>query len=731
MDTIRIKATIVAIAIVLGLVGYVVYNTVEDKKQDLNTKTQAHRERLQNAYELTIMKAEKKLSDLSFRMLTDQKVVNALEVSDREALYRLALPYLKESLKRGEVDLAGFIRADGVHFLRLQDPQKFGDNIALKRPMIAEALKTRKRIVSLDVTLYNISLVTIVPIVKNGELLGVFQSSVKIDRIQQGLDTYSGIKSALAFDTETLHKLLPDEHLKTYGGYSLISSNDPLFEHLPKEYDFTKLLRLTYDDKTYIVTARELRTYTDKPLARMICALDITEDERLYRDEIREILIAGAIVLILLSWVLHVGFKGLIDRIRILSNTHAKELEYQLYTDALTSLPNRKALLKDINQNCYNAVVLLNIDNFKEMNDLYGHQIGDQILIAIARVLDQIAHEHPLRLYKMHADEYALGFTEKVDDTRFDEVCGSILNGLKESYYTIEGVTIFATVSMGGDLCFDEGCDLVGRADMALKTAKAKGISFVKYQDALHIKEDYSNNILWSKQLKEAIDGKHFALFYQGVHDVETKAVYGYEALIRIVDRHHNVVAPGMFLEIAKKSRLYVHITHFVIEEIFHALHSTPNRYSVNLSVDDIMNPDTQQMIFEKLNGSTCGNRLVFEILESEGIENFEEVSSFIRRAKKYGCQIAIDDFGSGYSNFAYLMKLDIDYIKIDGSLIHNVDTDPSVQKIVRTIIEFAHRLDLKTVAEFVSSEPIYQECQRLGIDYVQGYYLSEPESKV
>lgn len=730
MDTIRIKATLVSIAIVLGLVGYVVYNTVEDTKKDLNTKTQTHRERLQNAYDVTIMEAEKGLSDLSFEMLTDQRIVDAFEMHDRESLYRLALPYLKEAKKAGTAHLAGFIQADGIHFLRLTDPGKFGDNIALKRPMIAEALKTKKRIVSLDVTLYNISLVTLVPIVKNGKFLGVLQSSVKIDRIQQGLDI-SGIKSALAFDTKTLHELLPDQQLKTYRGYSLISSNDPLFENLPATYDFSEDLRLTYDYKTYIVAARELRTYADKPLARMICALEITEDVRLYKEAIRDIVVASVIVLLLLSIVLHVGFKGLIDRIRMLSEKHAKELEYQLYTDALTGLPNRKALLKEIQKNYYNAVVLLNIDNFKEMNDLYGHEIGDKILIAIAHVLKQIAQENPLKLYKMHADEYALACTEKVDDARFDTMCISILNGLKESYYTIDGVTIFATLSMGGDLCLEAGCDLVGRADMALKTAKAKGVSFVKYQDTLHIKEDYSNNILWSKQLKEAIDGKHFALFYQGVHDVQSKEVYGYEALIRIVDQHNNIVAPGMFLEIAKKSRLYVHITHFVIEEIFKALRSTSNRYSMNLSVDDIMSPETQQIIFEKLEDSKVGNRLTFEILESEGIENFEEVSTFIRKAKKYGCKIAIDDFGSGYSNFAYLMKLDVDYIKIDGSLIRNVDSDPSVQKIVRTIVEFAHRLDLKTVAEFVSSEPIYQQCLGLGIDYVQGYYLSKPDPKI
>lgn len=729
MDKIRIKATLLSIFIVLLLIGYFVFNAMESKKNALEEKMDEHRELLQNAYKLSVLNAEKSLNYLAFQMLTDQKVVNAFEAQNRDDLYRLALPYFIEAHGRNEVDLSGFIRHDGIHFLRLTDPKKFGDNIAEKRPMIEKALQTREPITALDVTLYNISLVSLIPIFKDNHFLGLLQVSVKIDKIQEHLNTHSGIKSALAFNSKVLHKLLPDKVLQEYNGYALISYNHPLFENLPKEYSFKDSYRATYEKRTHIVAAEELHTYANEPLALIVCALDVTEDELIYKQEIRELIVVSLFVLLLLSIVLHFGFKALIDRIHDLFSQHSKQLHYQLYNDSLTNLPNRKALFEDLAHHYYQGVMLLNIDNFKELNDLYGHEIGDKILLAIADALQKAVLDKPLSLYKMHADEYAIALVETLSEHKFIQLCQSILHTLNEEYYTIDGITIFITLGMGADICAEEGCDLIGRADMALKTAKKRGVSFVKYHDELHIKEEFSNNILWSKKLKDAIDDQRFALFYQGVHDSSTQAIIEYEALIRIIDKDGAVISPALFLEIAKKTRLYPHITHFVIHEIFNQLQTTPHSYSINLTLEDILNQETQHIIYTLLKDSHVGNRLIFEILESEGIENFEEVSSFITHVKQYGCKIAIDDFGSGYSNFAYLMRLNVDYIKIDGSLIKHLDIDLSAQDIVRTIVEFANRLNVQTIAEFVATASIYEECKELGIDYIQGYYLSEPRA--
>ncbi|MBE0499330.1 MAG: EAL domain-containing protein [Campylobacterales bacterium] len=731
MDKIRNKATLLAIITVLLLIGYFVFNTLENKRRIIDKETNTHHELLHHSYKLAVLDTEKGLNHLAFEMLTDRRLVDAFEAHERDTLYEVAMPYLNEALSRGEADLVGFIGADGAHFLRLLDPKKFGDNITKERPMIAKALQMRQPIISLDVTRYNISLVNIVPVFKNKNFLGLLQVSAKIDRIQERLNAYAGIKSALAFDTDALRKLLPDTHFKEYGEYSLISFNDPLFLELPQKFALEEPLRYSNKDLTHIVAAQQLSTYDNSSLVRIISAIDISKDEIAHKRDIRKLLLVSLIVLILLSVVLYVGFKALIDRIRSLSAIHVEELEHQLYSDPLTGLPNRKALLEDLPQKEYVAILLLNIDNFKEMNDLYGHEIGDKILLSVANAIKEVTAAYPLTLYRMHSDEYALGLSEAVPSDVFDEMGKGILLALHQRRYSIEGITVFVSLSMGVDICSEDKCDLIGRADMALKTAKKRGLSFVKFENALHVREDYLNNISWTKKIKDAIDEQRFTLHYQGIHETSSQKIFEYEALVRMIDNDGSLIPPLMFLDIAKKSRLYPHITNFVIQEIFRQLKKTPHRYSINLSIDDIMDQETQEMIYGLLRDSNVGDRLIFEILESEGIENYEEVSAFIAAVKEYGCRIAIDDFGIGYSNFAHIMRLNVDFIKIDASLIKNIDTDPGAQNIVRTIVDFSHRLNLQTVAEFVSSEEIYNECKRVGVDYIQGYYLSRPEPVV
>ena len=729
MNKIRIRATLYAMGIVLVLVAYFAYSIYQDKKRVMEEKTSSHRELLSSTFALSILDAEKGLNHLAFNMITDHRIVDAFEAGDRTALYTLALPYFNKAHQDGDADLSGFIRADGIHFLRLQDPKKFGDNIAKKRPMIAEAIRTHRPLTSLDVTLYNISLVSIFPIFKEDRFLGVIQVSATIDRIQNRLNAHSGIKSALAFDTKILHKLLPSsDDLKDYQNYSIISSNDPLFENLPRTYAFESSMRYTLANKTYIVASRELKTYANKPLARLICALDITQDEIVYKQEIIRLVFISTLMLIILGVILHIGFKTLIRRINRTSAELNEKLRQQIFTDSLTKLSNRKALIETLNNQDHLGVILINIDNFKEMNDLYGHEVGDKLLQTLAESIKSIALTHRLTPYKMPSDEYALLLSVQLTTEEFDKICQTILHTLNESYYEIDGITIFSNVTIGADFCLDPQSDLIGRADMALKTAKKQRLPFLKYNDSLRIKEEYLNNVLWSKKLKDAIDSNRFALFYQGVHNAHTQEIYEYEALIRIIDTDGSIISPYYFLEIAKKSRLYSHITVFVIETIFHQLRTTSHCYSINLSVADILNNDVKTMLYTLLAESDVGNRLIFEILESEGIENHTEVSHFITHVKAFGCRIAIDDFGTGYSNFAHILRLNVDFIKIDASLIKNLDVDLSAQDIVRTIVEFAHRLNIKTIAEFVHSQDVYDECKEIGIDYLQGYYLSEPK---
>jgi c-di-GMP phosphodiesterase len=189
------------------------------------------------------------------------------------------------------------------------------------------------------------------------------------------------------------------------------------------------------------------------------------------------------------------------------------------------------------------------------------------------------------------------------------------------------------------------------------------------------------------------------------------------------------IVAPYFFLDISKKSNQYTKLTKIVLEKSFQKFEHLPFEFSVNISYEDIENPDFLDFVKELLKKYNVQNRAVFEILEDESIKNYNLLISFVDEVKSLGCKVAIDDFGSGYSNFEHLLKMNIDYLKIDASLIKNIAINENSYKITKTIIEFAKNLNLKTIAEFVENEEIFNIVRKLGADYSQGYFFSAPMS--
>jgi EAL domain-containing protein (putative c-di-GMP-specific phosphodiesterase class I) len=183
-------------------------------------------------------------------------------------------------------------------------------------------------------------------------------------------------------------------------------------------------------------------------------------------------------------------------------------------------------------------------------------------------------------------------------------------------------------------------------------------------------------------------------------------------------------------LDISKKACLYKDITKNVIEKSFKEFENLDYEFSINISYEDINDPTFLIYIEEMLKKYQVSKRLTWEILENENIKNYDVLICFIKAVKKLGCKVSIDDFGTGYSNFEHLLKMDVDCLKIDASLIKNIVKDKTSYKIVETIIKFAKNLNLKTVAEFVENKEIFELVNKLDIDFSQGHYISEPLEK-
>lgn len=401
------------------------------------------------------------------------------------------------------------------------------------------------------------------------------------------------------------------------------------------------------------------------------------------------------------------------------------QLTHHLQIDTVTGLANRMSLIDALCGG--SALAILNIDRFSDLNDVYGVGIGDQVLAGYGHWLTKkVEKTSGVSLYKLGSDEYALlfeGDAEIDDNIAFLEY---LIDKTAEESFMIEGIEVILTISVGFDPVSDK---VLENATRALKQAKLEHKSLLTYTPVLGIKKEQEKNIEWYKEIKEALQDDRIVPYYQPIVDTKTHKIVKYEALIRLIKADGTVVSPFHFLEIAQKIRLYPALTKVMIDKVLERFEGLETKVSINLSNEDILNPELADYLQEAIVRRKIGQYIIFEVLESEGITNYKEVSTFIERFRDLGCSFAIDDFGSGYSNFDHVLKLNIDTLKIDASLIKNLPHDHNSQIIVRHICEFAREMGLRTVAEFVASEEIYRKVLDLGIDTCQGYYFYEPSA--
>ena len=408
-----------------------------------------------------------------------------------------------------------------------------------------------------------------------------------------------------------------------------------------------------------------------------------------------------------------------------------EKLQSQLYKDELTSLPNRLKLIEDISCMEKTKLVVINIDGFKEINTIYGESIGDLTLQKMSKEIKNALNTKHLQLYKLSADEFAILAGKNISIDYFKEdvtMLSHYLSHLKLECGEHE-VSVRLTLGAAISELHQSKRPLISMADMALKEAKRRMKPYLFYKDMAHADEDIDKNYKMIQSIEHAIKNDKVACSYQAIVNAKTGQIEKYETLMRLEDEAGNIISPQDFVGIAKRARYYPQLTQKVVQEALLTFMKRSQSVSINLSIDDLMDDNTYSFIIDALRNCGCADRVVFELLETEEIELNERVFEFTSTVKKLGAQIAIDDFGSGYSNYAYLMKLGVDILKIDASLIKEVDVSSSSRLIVRSIIDIAHALGMKTVAEHVHKEEIKEIMSEMGVDYLQGYYLHEPVS--
>ena len=404
-----------------------------------------------------------------------------------------------------------------------------------------------------------------------------------------------------------------------------------------------------------------------------------------------------------------------------LVNYAFKAMEDIFYKDTVTGFGNKFAFERDLLQ--AKEASMFDIKRFALINNRYGEKTGDLVLKKFAEFLKDNL-EGNAKIYRISGDYF---FVLSFKEGNLKHFTQKIVEYFKEN-----------TITLNEDLKLD--IEVVGafvgkteefysfkiKADLAIHYAKSNNLSFVEYSKELKLEEKIEKEIKTISFVKNAIKEERVITVFQKIE----KKVSSFEALVRIEDKG-KLISPFFFLDSIKYTSYYEEITKIMILKTFEKFKNSNHKVSLNFSFSDIKNKKIIDFLISNIDKYKMRHRLIIELLESESINDINLVSEFIALIKPYGVEIAIDDFGSGYSNFVYLIRLSPDYIKIDGSLIKDLDTNDKLKSIVCSINTFAHSLGIKTVAEFVRNKEIYDICKKIGIDALQGYYIHEPSKDI
>jgi len=410
--------------------------------------------------------------------------------------------------------------------------------------------------------------------------------------------------------------------------------------------------------------------------------------------------------------------------------------KYTLATkNQVTNLPNKTALLKNIKARAQKQeLFLIKIDDFDIIENFYGVNIAKQLEIIFVKNLNQYSQmAGDFDIYHLSSGKYALllKLGSSLDKNRAIEFCTKLTEKIKKTKYSYNEYNFDVNITMS----FARGLDLLYEdANTVLTAAVSQKKNFLLSCDIIEsIKDNLKSNLQMLKSIKIALKNNKIMPYFQPIYNINTYETRRYEALVRMFDENGELIPPGpYFLDVAKKGKLYAEVTKVLFQKTLEKIRTHQCEISINLSSLDIEDSSSNEYLINLLEeNSDIADKVILELLEDKETQDYEYVNNFIAKVRKLGVKIAIDDFGSGYSNFIRIIEFNPDIIKIDGSLIENLKYCDSSIKTVEAIKSFADKIGAKTVAEYVYDKEIFDIVKKIGIDYAQGYYIGKPEPKL
>jgi diguanylate cyclase (GGDEF)-like protein len=407
----------------------------------------------------------------------------------------------------------------------------------------------------------------------------------------------------------------------------------------------------------------------------------------------------------------------------------------KIFTDPLTQAFNRnyfQEIAPTLNLNNY-SVAMLDLDRFKLINDIYGHKAGDLILSQSSMIIQSSIRDNDI-LIRYGGEEFLLLIHNRNMTDSTSEICERIRVNIESHIFTYETYKIDMQISIGvhktpaAEKNLNEA---IKKADKMLYIAKKEGRNRVVYYN------DKPENIMISKAkdidfVKQAISQERVICYYQPIYNYHNNKILKYEALVRIIDKKGKIISPIFFLPGLKHTNIHYKLTQKILSIVFEKFKDSKDSLSININFSDLINNDIEATITNTFRANPdLASRVTFEILESDEIENITLFKQKIDLLHSFNAKVSIDDFGSGYSNFKTILDIEANYLKIDGSLVKNIDVNEKDFKVVKSIIHFAKEANMQTIAEFVHSKEVYEKLKELDVDYMQGYYIGEPKENL
>jgi diguanylate cyclase (GGDEF)-like protein len=385
------------------------------------------------------------------------------------------------------------------------------------------------------------------------------------------------------------------------------------------------------------------------------------------------------------------------------------------------------------------ALLFIDLDQFKYVNDTFGHAAGDRLLKLVAERLAGSVRQQDV-VARFGGDEFVV-LLSAVDKREATKICGGLVHRMQDQRF-MEGHDAFdIRCSIGVTMIRDENlssAELLAQADMACHHAKTRGRNqFHFYKASSKEVNEMEADAGWSRQIQRALKEDRFVLHYQPIVDIHTGAASYYEVLIRMKGDNNKLAPPSAFLPAASRFGLMVEIDQWVIRNALHQLsefrkRDSNTRFTINVSGNIFERPDFFTYLQHTLDATGVPlDAIVLEITEQVAVRNMGAAAEVIAQLAERGCKFAIDDFGAGYSSYNYLKTLPVDFVKIDGSFVRNLTDDDIDQKIVSSISEIAAATNSRTIAEHVKDYETFELLRELGVDYAQGYFLGKPSAKL